>query len=589
MNDPKLTTITFANHRTATILLPEGEVNGDTLVASLSLPPYKAVILLIGSAEDLDRPLVASLTGLFNVGISRALSETGSLIIDGGTHAGVMKLTGSMVADSDFITPLIGVAPRGAVSYPNGPSQGVELDPNHSYFVLPEGTTWGSETKTLIRILLALTRGKGPTASDTPSVVILVAGGEVSQKELLLAVRHQYNIIIIKGSGGLADQLSTAWDNMATAPPTDPEILEILLYGKIQFHSLTDPTLGITRLIMRTFGDDKVLKQAWADFATYDLNSNLQQKRSNRLQIWIIIIGFLSAALAVVREVTASDTLKGTAIKTSTSTTPFSFTGHFLYDALGVILILLPITLTVLLSVASRFKQGNKWLLLRAAAELLKQEIFRYRTRAKYYNNVAQETLAKRLSDINGRLMSTDVNTSSLKTYSGSLPPKMGGAKGVDDGFSQLSPEKYLEVRLGDQLCYFTEKKIPPMELTLRLLNWSIFIIGGISTLLAALGQSIWITITTSFITSLSAYLAYRQTENRLVKYNRTAANLSNIKIWWNGLSAEDQSKQANIDILVDNTEQVLQSEINNWVQQMLNALAGLQKSDTNSGRSDQS
>ena len=43
-------------------------------------------------------------------------------------------------------------------------------------------------------------------------------------------------------------------------------------------------------------------------------------------------------------------------------------------------------------------------------------------------------------------------------------------------------------------------------------------------------------------------------------------------------MSAEEQSKQENIDSLVEHTEQVLQSELDGWVQQMQNSLAELRK-----------
>jgi hypothetical protein len=603
--DTNIKKIAFPNGRTAALLLPAKDDTASEIVHALSLPAYKAVLLLIGGADNIDPKLELPLTGLFNMGISRALTEAGAILLDGGTLAGVMKLTGQMVANTDHLVPLIGVAPRDAVSYPGGPNAGTALEPNHSHFVLPEGKEWGSETRTMFGLLSALTRTalpppkKGqeqPPASDLPAIIILVGGGSVSRQEMLQAVRHHWQVIVIKGSGGLADQLSAAWDTIDTAPPADPEIAEILEYGQLQFHSLTDPVKGLTRLIIRSLGYDKVLMQAWETFATYDYNAGLQQQRSNRIQKWIITLGFISTLLAVIRKVSTPAAVTAAAAKVTTTapaaagiardststpaTSPFTFTGHYLYDTLGILLILLPIMLTILLTVVSRFKQGSKWLLLRAAAEMLKQEIYRYRTRIRHYGGAAQDTLAKKLSDINTRTMSTEVNSSALKRYVGSLPPGMDAAKGEDDGFSDLSPERYLEVRVGDQLTYFVDWKMPRLERQLKLFNWLIFIVGGLATFLAAMDQSIWLTVTTAFITALGTYLGYRQTESTLLKYNQTAANLSNIKAWWNALSAEDQSRQANIDMLVDHTEQTLRAEVDGWVQQMQNALAGLHKDD---------
>lgn len=577
VTDTNIRKITFPNTRTAVLVLPAKDDSPGDIVQALSLPSYKAVLLLIGGADNIDPALQPKLSGLFNMGISRAATEAGALLLDGGTRAGVMELTGQMIANTDYAVPLIGVAPRDAVSYPGGPATGTALDPNHSHVVLPEGKDWGSETRTLFGLLSAL-------ATKIPALIILVGGGTVSRQEMLQAVRHHWQVVVIKGSGGLADQLSSAWDTIDTAPPDDPEIAEILEYGQLQFHSLTDPVKGVTRLIIRSLGYDKVLMQAWETFATYDRNAKSQQKRSNRLQRCIITLGFAGTVLAVIHKLltpvaaTVAGTVAATPPATAPVASPFNFTGHHFYDWLGIFLIVVPIMLTTLLTVVSRFKQSSKWLLLRAAAELIKQEIYRYRTRVRHYGGTAQDTLAKKLSDINTRTMSTEVNSSALIRYVGTLPPDMDAAKGGDDGFSDLSPERYLEVRVGDQLSYFVDWKNPRLERQLKFYNWLIFIVGGIATFLAAMNQSIWLAATTAFITAVGAWLHYRQTESTLMKYNQTAANLFNIKAWWNALSAEEQSKQANVDLLVDHTEQVLQAEVDGWVQQMRNALTGLQK-----------
>jgi FtsZ-binding cell division protein ZapB len=153
----------------------------------------------------------------------------------------------------------------------------------------------------------------------------------------------------------------------------------------------------------------------------------------------------------------------------------------------------------------------------------------------------------------------------------------MYAARGGDDGFSYLTPDRYVEVRLGDQLNYF-KKKAVQIERQLKALYWLTFIVGGVGTYLAATNQQVWIALTTALVAAIGTYLGYRQTENTLMKYNQAATDLANVKTWWNALSAEEQSVQENIDSLVEHTEQVLQSELDGWVQQMQNALAELRK-----------
>jgi len=175
--------------------------------------------------------------------------------------------------------------------------------------------------------------------------------------------------------------------------------------------------------------------------------------------------------------------------------------------------------------------------------------------------------------------MRTEVNLSALVPYNKDkgFPPYMDAAKGGDDGFSYLTPDRYVEVRLGDQLNYFRKSSLR-LEKQLKALYWLTFIIGGIGTYLAAVNQQVWIALTTALVAAIGTYLGYRQTENTLTKYNQAVTDLANVKAWWNALSAEEQSLQENIDSLVEHTEQVLQSELDGWVQQMQNALAELRK-----------
>ena len=42
-------------------------------------------------------------------------------------------------------------------------------------------------------------------------VMILVNGGPISKNEVLYAVRQNLSLIVVEGSGGLADEIATAW------------------------------------------------------------------------------------------------------------------------------------------------------------------------------------------------------------------------------------------------------------------------------------------------------------------------------------------------------------------------------------------
>src|SRR5262249_44366892 len=164
----------------------------------LGVASGKAVVLILGGAAAIDSSVVPRLTQLFGRGIARAAADKGAVIIDGGTQAGVIAIVGDAVEGREQKSPLIGVAPSGQVTYPGGPPlpAAVQLEPNHTHFVLTEGATSGSETGLMFGLAKALiAKGSG--------VAILAGGATASKDEVLRTVRLKLPLIVVEGSGGL--------------------------------------------------------------------------------------------------------------------------------------------------------------------------------------------------------------------------------------------------------------------------------------------------------------------------------------------------------------------------------------------------
>ncbi|UOG77332.1 DUF4231 domain-containing protein (plasmid) [Hymenobacter tibetensis] len=572
--------IEFDASTTAVAVFPEPSESAVAVCNQLALKPYKAVLGIIGAADSIDPLLLPKLTQFFSRGIARAALEAEAVLVDGGTQAGVMALMGEGVASRGNRSTLIGVAPAARVSYPGSSASGAPLESNHSHFVLVEGESWGSETSMLFSLIQALagktetlpqTR-KAPPAptSQLPVLLVLAGGGRVAMNEVLRAVRHQLPVLVIAGSGGVADTIAAAWQT-PDVPPDDPLLAEILADGVMRFYPLSGSVQGLERLLVRELGADHVLLQAWETFADYDANANHQQKRFEQLQQLIIALGLIGTALAIGQQVYGPKNEAGSLLAASELLTQ----NRVVWWLVHHILILIPITLTILITALSRFKQGTKRLLLRAGAEAIKREIYRYRTRALYYQSNAESQLAERIEDITRRTMQTEVNSSSLIPYNqkNGFPPTTGS----DTGIGMLTPAQYVEVRLGNQLAYFRRKAVR-LERQLKVLSWLTFLLGGAGTYMAAIGQQVWIALTTSLVAAMGTFLSYRQTESTLIKFNQAATNLSNIRAWWNALSVEEQLRQSNTDLLVEHTEQVLELELAGWVRQMQDALAELHK-----------
>ena len=581
--------IVFPNNNRAKLAAASPGSPITSLIESLGISPPKNLILLIGGADKLDEKLTSRLTQLFSRGIARAAADAEALIIDGGTQAGVMQIMGQSIADRGRKSSLLGVAPAGKVTYPGSPpvagNDSAPLDPNHSHFVLVDGNEWGSETETLFELAAAF---------NVPVLAILVNGGAIAKDELLQSVRRNWPVIVIEGSGRLADEVAEL--KKEASQIEDPVLAEIVEEGDLRVFPITGALEDFERMLFSQSPNIKLLNDAWQRFATYDANGGRLQKAFKNIQFWILALGLIAVFLAVFEkqglELVRRQQVKrlGTQLNGEArvslsllkvpslikgSRTHWTWLGWLRYP-----IIVIPIVTAILLAYYNKFRPANKWILLRGSAEAIKREIYRYRSRTGDYGkdrlttNSRDDVFNERLEPVSRRLMQTEVNHGALKPYDGPLPPKEVAQKN-DDGFSFLTPERYIELRLEDQLNYYSNKT-PKLETQIKQMQVAILVAGGVGTLLAAVGAELWVALTTALATALTTSIASRQLDETLVRYNQSAADLANVRDWWTKLSPASKRNPKNIDQLVEVTEKVLETELSGWVQRMENALAQL-------------
>lgn len=303
------------------------------------------------------------------------------------------------------------------------------------------------------------------------------------------------------------------------------------------------------------------LEQAWERFTLLDKNAIRRQSYFKKEQIWILALGVLVTILAL----TQSQLLDIELIKKDL----------FIDKLFHLFIVLLPITTSVLIAASNRFKEGNKWILLRAGAEAIKREIYLYRVFKKVFIDKKstelslEERLVDKINRISEKLGKTEINLMAL------LPLEEKDIEKYKDRLNLLEPDDYIKNRLDDQLNFY-DKKTKKLEKKLKLLHWLIYIIGGLGTFLAAMGFELWVALTSTLVATITTYLQYQQVENTLMVYNQAVINLSNIKAWWTALPDEKRKKSENIKNLVKHTETALQNELSGWVQHMEDALADL-------------
>lgn len=243
--DNSKTEIVFSNGNRARLVVPAAGISAASVLKALEIGQPKTLIMIAGGAGGLDEALRPRLVELFSKGIAPAGID--ALIIDGGTQAGVMAMMGEGVVETGRNSVLLGVAPAGKVTYPGGPADGsiedgAPLDSNHSHFVLVESDEWGGETETMYELAEELSK-------EVPVLTILVNGGEVAKYEVLQSVYHGWAIIVIEGTGRLADEIAIAVREKTE--PSSEEMAAIVTYDRLVLFDIEEGPEALAALIRR--------------------------------------------------------------------------------------------------------------------------------------------------------------------------------------------------------------------------------------------------------------------------------------------------------------------------------------------------
>ena len=133
-------------------------------------------------------------------------------VICGGTDVGIMAAIGKARGRGGYQFPLIGIAPEGTVTWPEGPrtaapllpgNEREQLEPHHSHFILVPGNQFGDESKWIVRAASMIAKDRNK------SVTVLVNGGKVSQQDVEESLAAGRPLIVLEGTGRLADEIAS--------------------------------------------------------------------------------------------------------------------------------------------------------------------------------------------------------------------------------------------------------------------------------------------------------------------------------------------------------------------------------------------
>ena len=163
----------------------------------LEIPHPRSVIVLVGGASGIGWLDKFPMSKAIRV-ITRLAEETGSVVVDGGTQAGIMQEIGRQRKRNKFSFPLIGVVFDSLLMQEDPKSV---LDPNHTHFFLIPGENWGDESAWISKIATAI-------AADKKSITVLVNGGEISKTDVEYSLLENRAAYVMRGTGRMADEIT---------------------------------------------------------------------------------------------------------------------------------------------------------------------------------------------------------------------------------------------------------------------------------------------------------------------------------------------------------------------------------------------
>jgi hypothetical protein len=187
-------------------------------LTQLEIPHPNPVIVLVGGAGGIGWLDTFPMRKAIRI-IARLAEETQSVVVDGGTQAGIMAEIGKQRKQNQFSFPLIGVVFDSLLMKREPESI---LDPNHTHFFLIPGESWGDESAWISKIATAI-------AGDRKSMTILVNGGEISKTDVEYSLLENRPTFVMRGTGRMADQITPTGNVSAIDISQKPEqIFEFL-------------------------------------------------------------------------------------------------------------------------------------------------------------------------------------------------------------------------------------------------------------------------------------------------------------------------------------------------------------------------
>ena len=580
----------------------ETSVGGDALVdeSRLNLDAFlrdmqeweggvRGVVNVIGASPNLDEFLEGNIEGeslpdgisseeaitrlrmVYSRGIVTAAADVHAAVLTGGFDIGPAGFAGRANLDREYVAPMIAVCSKPKMTWPGdvrpGQEERLPLQPDHTHVVMVPSADEEHMTSYKFELAHAMSVDD-QTGSRLPAVAFVVNGGSRALQEVLECVRLGWPIVIIRGSGGVADRLHAAIE----APElfvSDAVTTEIVQEGTIEFIELSEVDGGTTvQMIKRLFvaqegilkaGIDAIdpsLALAWDRLAEFADNAAAHKRIAKLFRDVSIFLAVLATALAATKEALAL---------TSKADEPeFKDASEWL----GHIVVVVPLILGVVSAVALKLRSSAKAGVLLLASERIRSNIFRYRTRTGEFSAMSpaarNRALVAACKSIGAQVLESVVAEGGLdQSAVQRARANMYRFSKADDGVSMLNPEDYIQNRIYVQIAEF-DRKARQITRTLNVLSVLNYVLGAAGTALAIFGgvAQLYVTVTVAISAAMMTVAEAGRYEEKLLVYNRATTHMRNMLSWWLSNTDIEKANPQKYARLVNEVEEACMEEL---------------------------
>ncbi len=320
------------------------------------------------------------------------------------------------------------------------------------------------------------------------------------------------------------------------------------------------PNMSESQLNAPGLSSDYTLRSAWIHFLQFDTAANKQKYKHVRIRTVVLMLAFLTSFISIIF---TSNTIIALLVS--------SVLGAGFTELVRFALFLFPLISTGIMAYATQFIPSQSWAKYRYSAELIRREIFLYRTEAGDYFSKSAEENQKSLSAAltkAGNFSGLNITTDELPLPDDENLVKQIQSVSIDkNGFGKLDFDTYVTKRLIEQKKWYQDKSYGDYR---KMQRWQLanLIIVAAGSLLTFLHFEAWVALTTTAVftvTALATLMMYGRTYNI---YLKAAQDVELHYREWNIHDQAFRNIPKNQADFIEKAEGIFGNEIDVWMSQ---------------------